>query len=232
MTGCWGFEPSKYPRGSWNLTHVWTWNNTGYTPHANVTECGVPLKEWQEMGFDHLSVAKPLPDVDTMFVLARAMLAYDVPPLPTPPPPPPPPPPLPPTPTPTPGPSPPPPSPPGPTPKPPHPPPAPSPSPKPAEPPLPAVGRCSTLVPGIGLIYHTDPTVGKTQTAQACEDLCRANATCSAFTWADASCGHQATKCGFVLHRSPSAIWSKGRALANHTSGICNHGESAGAGGE
>ena len=102
-------------------------------------------------------------------------------------------------------------------------PPKPPPPPKPPEPPLPPAGECSALVHGIGLLHHTDPFAGKTEGAQACEDLCKANSTCTAFTWADQTCGHQANHCGLVLNANPDAVWQKGQTKPGHTSGVCNH---------
>jgi hypothetical protein len=76
VAGCWGFElKTKVP---WNQTHIWTWNNTGYSPNANVTECNVPLEEWVKAGYDHGSTAKKTPDTTALLEIASAVLNYDL----------------------------------------------------------------------------------------------------------------------------------------------------------
>ena len=68
-------------------------------------------------------------------------------------------------------------------------PPSPSPSPPgpppPPRPPVPA-GTCSALMPGMSLVYNSPGrTWPKTDTADACEALCKANHTCTYGTWHD-----------------------------------------------
>lgn len=89
---------------------------------------------------------------------------------------------------------------------------------------MPAPGQCSALVPGVGLLTHTDPIVGKTPTAQACEDLCKSNSSCSGFTWHDQNSGRQSNKCGLVLHPNP---WKHSKAGQGSVSGLCAHSSGA-----
>jgi hypothetical protein len=49
-------------------------NNTVYSPTANVTECGVSLKEWQAQGFDLGTTASVYPDDSVLLTLARQLL--------------------------------------------------------------------------------------------------------------------------------------------------------------
>ena len=49
-------------------------NNTVYSPTANVTECKLPLEEFQKYGYDIGTVAKVTPSVDEILGIARKVL--------------------------------------------------------------------------------------------------------------------------------------------------------------
>lgn len=75
-------------------------------------------------------------------------------------------------------------------------------------------------MPGTDLLTHTDPIVGKTLTAQACEYLCKSNSSCSGFTWHDKTTARQFQKCGVILHPNP---WKHSRQGSGVVSGVCAH---------
>lgn len=58
-------------------------NNTIYTPSGVITDCGVPLAQWQAMGNDLGTVSLPLSAADPVaFIdLARRILSGGVPPM-------------------------------------------------------------------------------------------------------------------------------------------------------
>jgi len=49
-------------------------DNSIYTPHGNVTECGYPLAEWQAKGNDPGTTAAPYPSDDVLLSLSKELL--------------------------------------------------------------------------------------------------------------------------------------------------------------
>ena len=103
----------------------------------------------------------------------------------------------------------------------------PGPKPMPPAPPLPGVGNCSALVSGVDLINPhrgVGEHVSQTDNALGCEDQCRGNSSCGAFTWHDVAAGRRYYRqCWFVVHTDPLVAWSHGKTEAGHVSGICDH---------
>jgi hypothetical protein len=99
----------------------------------------------------------------------------------------------------------------------PHPGPAPSPpTPKPVVP----SGTCSGLMDGMSLVYGDKRPVGDyptTDTAAACEALCKANHTCTYGTWHDEHQGRYKNRC---LTRTDGEY--KPHRQGGHTSFLCN----------
>ena len=102
-------------------------------------------------------------------------------------------------------------------PSPPSPSPAPPGPPPPPRPPVPA-GQCSALMSGMTLVNgdHAQ-TWPKTDSADACETLCKSNKTCTYGTWHDPQQGRYANAC---LLKTDNQYHPK--RMSGHTSFVCN----------
>jgi hypothetical protein len=96
----------------------------------------------------------------------------------------------------------------------------------PPPPPTPR-GQCGPELPDTNLVFGDCATVaGLVGEADACRQLCAADPACNFWTWHDAKQGSYARKC-CVRHDDVFSAHTQ----SGHTSGVCNHTLSSGAGG-